>query len=191
MMTIIKTKYSIGDEVYVIDFSRGVVAKGYVSRKLIQVISDEETYVFLDIEDVNSRPIVQQVNENFVFKTKEELKEWVEQIVKQLTIYTSNTNTPVEEILMAITPATIYINVNVIFVESDTKADKGDITSNIPSTGELVLLVMIDIIVVYIYNIFLKSCVILQHFLKSCMILQHLEQNRVSDNPILVKTGDV
>lgn len=25
---------------------------------------------------------------------------------------------------MAITPATIYINVNVIFVESDTKADK-------------------------------------------------------------------
>lgn len=45
-MTIIKTKYSIGDEVYVIDFSRGVVAKGYVSRKLIQVISDEETYVF-------------------------------------------------------------------------------------------------------------------------------------------------
>lgn len=27
---------------------------------------------------------------------------------------------------MAITPATIYINVNVIFVESDTKADKGD-----------------------------------------------------------------
>ena len=82
MMTIIKTKYSIGDEVYVIDFFRGVVAKGYVSRKLIQVISDEETYVFLDIEDVNSRPIVQQVNENFVFKTKEELKEWVEQIVK-------------------------------------------------------------------------------------------------------------
>lgn len=82
MMTIIKTKYSIGDEVYVIDFSRGVVSKGYVSRKLIQVISDEETYVFLDIEDVNSRPIVQQVNENFVFKTKEELKEWVEQIVK-------------------------------------------------------------------------------------------------------------
>lgn len=82
MMTIIKTKYSIGDEVYVIDFPRGVVAKGYVSRKLIQVISDEETYVFLDIEDVNSRPIVQQVNENFVFKTKEELKEWVEQIVK-------------------------------------------------------------------------------------------------------------
>lgn len=82
MMTIIKTKYSIGDEVYAIDFSRGAVAKGYVSRKIIQVISDEETYVFLDIEDVNSRPIVQQVNENFVFKTKEELKEWVEQIVK-------------------------------------------------------------------------------------------------------------
>ena len=126
MMTIIKTKYSIGDEVYVIDFSRGVVTKGYVSRKLIQVISDEETYVFLDIEDVNSRPIVQQVNENFVFKTKEELKQWVEQIVKQLTIYTSNTNTPVEEILMAITPVTIYINVNVIFVESHNKSDKGD-----------------------------------------------------------------
>lgn len=81
-MTIIKTKYSIGDEVYVIDFFKGVVAKGYVSRKIIQVISDEETYVFLDIEDVNSRLIVQQVNENFVFKTKEELKEWVEQIVK-------------------------------------------------------------------------------------------------------------
>lgn len=81
-MTIIKTKYSIGDEVYVIDFFKGVVVKGYVSRKIIQVISDEETYVFLDIEDVNSRPIVQQVNENFVFKTKEELKEWVEQIVK-------------------------------------------------------------------------------------------------------------
>lgn len=82
---------------------------------------------------------------------------------------------------MAITPATIYINVNVIFVESDTKADKGDITSSIPSTGELVLLVMIDIIVVYIYNIFLKSCV----------ILQHLEQNMVSDNPISVKTGSI
>ena len=82
MMNIIKTQYNIGDEVYVIDFSRGVVAKGYVSRKLIQVISDEETYVFLDIEDVNSQPIVQQVNENFVFKTKNELKKWVEQIVK-------------------------------------------------------------------------------------------------------------
>lgn len=82
MMTIIKTKYSIGDEVYVIDFFKGVVAKGYVSKKIIQVMSDEETYVFLDIENVNSRPIVQQVNENFVFKTKEELKEWVEQIVK-------------------------------------------------------------------------------------------------------------
>lgn len=65
---------------------------------------------------------------------------------------------------MAITPATIYINVNVIFVESDTKADKGDITSNIPSTGELVLLVMINIIVVYIYNIFLNSCIYQQHF---------------------------
>ena len=82
---------------------------------------------------------------------------------------------------MAITPATIYINVNVVFVESHNKADKGDITSNIPSTGEIVLLVMIDIIVVYIYNIFMKSC----------MILQHLEQNRVADNPISIKTGDI
>ena len=82
---------------------------------------------------------------------------------------------------MIITPVTIYINVNVIFVESHNKADKGDITSNIPSTGEIVLLVMIDIIVVYIYNIFLKSCV----------ILQHLEQNRVADNPISIKTGDI
>ena len=81
MMNVIKTKYNLGDEVYVIDFSRGVVAKGYVSRKLIQVVSEEETYVFLDIEDVDSNPIVQQVNENFVFKTKEELKEWVEEIV--------------------------------------------------------------------------------------------------------------
>lgn len=81
-MNVIKTKYNLGDEIYVIDFSRGQVAKGYVSRKLIQVISDEETYVFLDIEDVDSNPIVQQVNENFVFKTKEELKEWVEEIVK-------------------------------------------------------------------------------------------------------------
>lgn len=81
MMNIIKTQYNLGDEVYVIDFSRGQVVKGYVSRKLIQVISDEETYVFLDIEDVNSNPIVQQVNENFVFKTKDELKEWVEHIV--------------------------------------------------------------------------------------------------------------
>jgi hypothetical protein len=80
-MNIIKTQYNLGDEVYVIDFSRGQVAKGYVSRKLIQIISDEETYVFLDIEDVNSNPIVQQVNENFVFKTKDELKEWVEHIV--------------------------------------------------------------------------------------------------------------
>lgn len=80
-MNVIKTKYNLGDEVYVIDFSRGVVAKGYVSRKLIQVVSEEETYVFLDIEDVNSNPIIQQVNENFVFKSKEELKEWVEQIV--------------------------------------------------------------------------------------------------------------
>ena len=81
MMNVIKTKYNLGDEVYVIDFSRGQVAKGYVSRKWIQVISDEETYVHLDIEDVNSNPIIQQVNENFVFKTKDELKEWVEQIV--------------------------------------------------------------------------------------------------------------
>lgn len=81
MMNVIKTKYNLGDEVYVIDFSRGQVAKGYVSRKWIQVISDEETYVFLDIEDVDSNPIVKQVNENFVFKTKDELKEWVEHIV--------------------------------------------------------------------------------------------------------------
>lgn len=92
---------------------------------------------------------------------------------------------------MAITPATIYINVNVIFVENDTKADKGDYNIKHSSTGEIVLLVMIDIIVVYIYNIFLKSCVILQHFLKSCIILQHLEQNRVSANPISVKTGNI
>lgn len=49
---------------------------------------------------------------------------------------------------MTITPATIYINVNVIFVvQSDTKTYKGDITSNIPSTGEIVLLVMILILV--------------------------------------------
>ena len=82
---------------------------------------------------------------------------------------------------MVITPITIYINVNVIFVESHNKAEKGDITSNISSTGEIVLLVMIDIIVVYIYNIFMKSC----------MILQHLEQNKVADNPISVKTGDI
>ena len=82
---------------------------------------------------------------------------------------------------MNITPVIIHINVNVIFVESDTKTEQGDITSNIPSTGEIVLLVMIDIIVVYIYNILLKSCV----------ILQHLEQNRVADNPISVKTGDI
>lgn len=81
-MNVIKTKYNLGDKVYVIDFSKGIVAKGYVSRKWIQVISDEETYVHLDIEDVNSNHIIQQVNENFVFKTKEELKEWVEQIVK-------------------------------------------------------------------------------------------------------------
>ncbi len=81
MMNIIKTQYNIGDEVYVIDFSRGRVAKGYVSRKIIQVISNEETYVFLDIEDVNSQPVAQQVNENFIFKTKDELKKWVEDIV--------------------------------------------------------------------------------------------------------------
>ena len=79
---------------------------------------------------------------------------------------------------MIITPVTIYINVNVIFVESHNKADKGDITSNIPLRGEIVLLV---VIVVYIYNIFMKSC----------MILQHLEQNKVADNPISVKTGDI
>ena len=65
---------------------------------------------------------------------------------------------------MTITPTTIYINVNVIFVvQSDTKADKGGITSKHSFTGEIVLLVMIDIIVVYIYNIFLKSGMILQH----------------------------
>ena len=74
---------------------------------------------------------------------------------------------------MTITPATIYINVNVIFVvQSDTKADKGDYNIKHPSTGEIVLLVMI---VVQVYNIFLKSS----------MILQHLEQNRVIYNPIL------
>ena len=82
---------------------------------------------------------------------------------------------------MIITPVTIYINVNVIFVESHNKADKGDITSNIPSTGEIVLLVMIDIIVVYIYNILLNIY----------MFLQHLEQNMLADNPISVKTGDI
>lgn len=81
---------------------------------------------------------------------------------------------------MTITPTTIYINVNVIIVvQSDTKANKGDYNIKHSSTGELVLLVMIDIIVVYIYNIFLKSC----------MILQHFEQNRVAYNPISVKTG--
>ena len=82
---------------------------------------------------------------------------------------------------MVITPITIYINVNVIFVESHNKADKGDYNIKHSSTGEIVLLVMIDIIVVYIYNIFMKSC----------MILQHLEQNKVADNPISVKTGDI
>lgn len=87
---------------------------------------------------------------------------------------------------MDITPITICINVNVIFVESDTKADKGDIASNISSTGEIVLLVMIDIIVVYIYNIFLKSCVILQHFLEKLYISTTFEVNRVVYNPILV-----
>lgn len=49
---------------------------------------------------------------------------------------------------MAIPPATIYINVNVIFVESDTKADKGDITSNIPLRG----------------GDSVASCIYLQHF---------------------------
>ena len=82
---------------------------------------------------------------------------------------------------MTITPVTIYINVNIIFVESHNKADKGDYNINHSSTGEIVLLVMIDVIVVYIYNIFMKSC----------MILQHLEQNRVADNPISVKTGNI
>ena len=79
---------------------------------------------------------------------------------------------------MTITPVTIYINVN---VKSDTKAEQRRYNIKHPSTGELVLLVMINIIVVYIYNILLKSCV----------ILQHLEQNRVADNPISVKTGDM
>ncbi len=79
---------------------------------------------------------------------------------------------------MIITPVTIYINVN---VENYTKAEQRRYNINIPSTGEIVLLVVIDIIVVYIYNILLKSCV----------ILQHLEQNRVADNPISVKTGDI
>lgn len=45
---------------------------------------------------------------------------------------------------MSITPATIYINVN---VQSDTKANKGDYNIKHPSTGELVLLVMILILV--------------------------------------------
>lgn len=83
MISVIKTKYNIGDEVYVIDFNKGCVSKGYVSGKLIQVISEDESYVFLNIEDVTSKPIVQQVNENFVFKSKDELKEWVESITKQ------------------------------------------------------------------------------------------------------------
>ena len=87
---------------------------------------------------------------------------------------------------MAITPVTIYINVNVIFVESHNKTDKGDITSNIPSTGELVLLVMIDIIVVYIYNIFLNSCIYLQHFTEKLCDSTTFEVNRVVYNPILV-----
>ena len=55
---------------------------------------------------------------------------------------------------MVITPATIYINVNVIFVESHNKADKGDYNIKHSSTGEIVLLVMIDIIVVYISTTF-------------------------------------
>lgn len=37
---------------------------------------------------------------------------------------------------MTITPTTIYINVNVVIVvQSDTKANKGDITSNILLRG--------------------------------------------------------
>ena len=48
---------------------------------------------------------------------------------------------------MAITPATIYINVNVIFVESHNKTDKGDYNIKHSSTGEIVLLVMILILV--------------------------------------------
>ena len=87
---------------------------------------------------------------------------------------------------MIITPVTIYINVNVIFVESHNKAEKGDITSNIPSTGEIVLLVMIDIIVVYIYNILLKSCVIIQHFHEKLYDSTTFEVNSVLYNPILV-----
>lgn len=49
---------------------------------------------------------------------------------------------------MTIAPATIYINVNVIFVvQSDTKADKGDYNIKHPSTGEIVLLVMILMVI--------------------------------------------
>ena len=66
------------------------------------------------------------------------------------------------------------------------KPNKGDITSNIPSTGEIVLLVMIDIIVVYIYNILLKSCVILQHFHEKLYISRTFEVNRAVYNPVLV-----
>ena len=84
---------------------------------------------------------------------------------------------------MIITLVTIYINVNVIFVESHNKADKGDITSNIPSTGELVLLVMI---VVYIYNIFLNSCIYLQHFTEKLYDSTTFEINSIAYNPILV-----
>lgn len=81
---------------------------------------------------------------------------------------------------MAITPVTIYINVNVIFVESHNKSDKGDYNIKHSSTGEIVLLV------VYIYNILLKSCVIIQHFLEKLYISTTFEVNNVLYNPILV-----
>ena len=84
---------------------------------------------------------------------------------------------------MAITPVTIYINVNVIFVESHNKADKGDYNIKHSSTGEIVLLVMI---VVYIYNIFLNSCMILQHFHEKLYISTTFEVNSVLYNLVLV-----
>ena len=81
-MIVVKTEYNIGDKVCVIDFNRGCVAEGYVSGKVIQVVNEDEVYVFLNVEDINSRPIAQQINENFVFKSKDELKAWVESITK-------------------------------------------------------------------------------------------------------------
>lgn len=84
---------------------------------------------------------------------------------------------------MIMTPVTIYINVNVIFVESHNKADKGDYNIKHSSTGEIVLLVMI---VVYIYNIFLNSCIYLQHFTEKLYDSTTFEVNRVVYNPILV-----